>query len=331
MMGAWKEKRPTLKTISELCGLAVPTVSRALHDAPDISEKTKLRVKEVARRVGYVPDGAGLRLRTGKTQVVALVMETSQAVQDQMSVVISNIATVLSEKHYSLIVTPQIPGQNPLVALRKIVEGKLADCVILNRTEPEDPRVEYLMLRKFPFVTHGRTVWESRHAYLDYDNTRFAHMCVDRLIAAGRSQLALLAPRPNHFFARELIEGSAERAKACNIPIEIVENVTSDDEPDCVQREMSEYLRQRPDLDGLICPSMTSAYSALCAIERSGRKVGEDIDICSKDIDPFYSIHRPEILTFPEDVVATGQFLAEAAIHAVKSPDAPPMQRILYS
>ena len=53
---------------------AVPTVSRALNDAPDIGEATKRRVQELAEKIGYRPNRAGLRLRTGKTNVIALVL-----------------------------------------------------------------------------------------------------------------------------------------------------------------------------------------------------------------------------------------------------------------
>jgi LacI family transcriptional regulator len=45
-------ERPTLKTIARLAGLAVPTVSSALSDAPDIGEDTKRRVKEIALQIG---------------------------------------------------------------------------------------------------------------------------------------------------------------------------------------------------------------------------------------------------------------------------------------
>lgn len=38
--------KPTLKTISELSGLAITTVSRALSNAPDISISTKEKVKK---------------------------------------------------------------------------------------------------------------------------------------------------------------------------------------------------------------------------------------------------------------------------------------------
>ena len=54
-------KPPTLKTIAALSGLAVPTVSRALSDAPDIGTKTKERIRQIARDIGYVPNRAGVR------------------------------------------------------------------------------------------------------------------------------------------------------------------------------------------------------------------------------------------------------------------------------
>ncbi|MEL6809546.1 MAG: LacI family DNA-binding transcriptional regulator, partial [Pseudomonadota bacterium] len=62
-------ERPTLKTIARLSGLAVPTVSRALSDAPDIGKDTKRRIRDIAKRIGYRPNRAGVRLRTGRTNV----------------------------------------------------------------------------------------------------------------------------------------------------------------------------------------------------------------------------------------------------------------------
>ena len=47
------EKRPTLKTIGQLAGLSHVAVSKALRDAPDISEATKARVKKIAEELGY--------------------------------------------------------------------------------------------------------------------------------------------------------------------------------------------------------------------------------------------------------------------------------------
>ena len=49
-------KQPTLKMIAERTGYAVTTVSKALHDAPNIGAKTKKYIQDVAKEVGYQPD-----------------------------------------------------------------------------------------------------------------------------------------------------------------------------------------------------------------------------------------------------------------------------------
>ena len=77
--------RPTLKTIAAETGLAIATVSRALKDASDIGEDTKKRVRETAERLGYRPNRAGVRLRTGKTNVIALVLSTEADVMNHTS------------------------------------------------------------------------------------------------------------------------------------------------------------------------------------------------------------------------------------------------------
>ncbi len=66
--GGADARRPTLKTIAYMTGLGVTTVSRALHDAPDIGQATKERVRLVAKQIGYRPNRAGVRLRTGQDQ-----------------------------------------------------------------------------------------------------------------------------------------------------------------------------------------------------------------------------------------------------------------------
>jgi LacI family transcriptional regulator len=134
-------ERPTLKTISRLTGLAVATVSRALHDAPDIGEATKRRVQEMADLVGYRPNRAGVRLRTGKTNVISLVLSTDHDVMNHTARLISSVAGALRDSPYHLIVTPYFPAEDPMAPVRYIVETQSADAVILNQIQPRDPRV----------------------------------------------------------------------------------------------------------------------------------------------------------------------------------------------
>ena len=98
--GCTEGERPTLKTISRITGLAVTTVSRALHDAPDIGSGTKKRVQETAIRIGYRPNRAGVRLRTGKTNVISLVLSTDHDVMNNTARLISSIAGTLHGTTY---------------------------------------------------------------------------------------------------------------------------------------------------------------------------------------------------------------------------------------
>src|SRR3546814_14680330 len=66
--------KPTLKTLAELTGLAVTTVSRALADAPQIALDTRKRVRRAAEAIGHMPDRAAHRRRTGSTNVITLVL-----------------------------------------------------------------------------------------------------------------------------------------------------------------------------------------------------------------------------------------------------------------
>lgn len=68
--------RATLAGIAEQAGVSVATVSYVLNDKPNgrIPEATKLRVREIAHQLGYVPNVAAQTLRTGKSRVVLVII-----------------------------------------------------------------------------------------------------------------------------------------------------------------------------------------------------------------------------------------------------------------
>ncbi len=64
----------TLKKISQVLGLSISTVSRALKNHPDISEKTKKKVIELADTLEYEPNANAINLRTSKSNVFGLIV-----------------------------------------------------------------------------------------------------------------------------------------------------------------------------------------------------------------------------------------------------------------
>jgi LacI family transcriptional regulator len=69
-------QQSTLKKLSEVLGLSISTVSRALKDHPDISEKTKTKVKELAVAMEYEPNSYAVQLRTKHNNVLGILVPT---------------------------------------------------------------------------------------------------------------------------------------------------------------------------------------------------------------------------------------------------------------
>lgn len=311
-------ERPTLKTIAAETGLAVATVSRALKDAPDIGEETKRRVRETAERLGYRPNRAGVRLRTGKTNVIALVLSTEADMMNHTSRLIYSIANVLRGTAYHLVVMPFFPDQDPMEPIRYIVETESADGVILNQTRPDDPRVRFMAERHFPFATHGRTEMGIEHPYFDYDNEAYARVGVRALAQRGRRNLLLVAPPLAHNYAQHMVTGFRDEAARLGLAAEVMEDVTSDSGATLTEGALMRRMAQAPVPDGVILGSTTSAMGAVSAAELSGLRLGRDIDMVAKEAIPFLQRFRREMIAVHEDVGRAGDFLARAVVAAIE-------------
>lgn len=321
-------KRPTLKTISDLSGMAVPTVSRALNDAPDIGQKTKDKVQRIAREIGYVPNRAGVRLKTGKTNVISLILSTEHEVMNHTARLISSVAGSLKKTRYHLNITPYFPAEGLMAPIRYVVETNSADAVIINQTEAQDPRVQYMLERGFPFATHGRTNWRDQHPYFDFNNHEFARLAIDRLVAAGRRKILLINPPDHHLYAQHIAAGAKDAGAQAGIELITMADATSDSPLPVIRAATTAALAKDPQLDGMICASTTAAMAGVTALEQTGRVLGRDFDVVGKEGVPFLTLFRPAMLAVTEDVIKAGDFLARAAIQAVEAPDKPPLQHV---
>ncbi|MGL6208431.1 MAG: LacI family transcriptional regulator [Paracoccaceae bacterium] len=316
-------ERPTLKTIALETGLAVATVSRALKDAPDIGIETKRRVREAATRLGYRPNRAGVRLRTGKTNVIALVLSTETDVMNHTSRLIYSIAAALRGTAYHLVVMPYFPDQDPLEPVRYLVETESADGLVLNQTLPDDPRIRYMAQRGFPFATHGRTEMGIDHPYFDFDNRAYSELAVQALLARGRKRLFLLAPPLAQTYAGHMVAGFAEEVARHHAGHEITDAVTSDSGSMRIEEAVFQRFAQPAPPDGIVVGSTTAAMAAVAGAERAGFQIGRDFDLVAKEAIPFLHQFRRDIIVMHEDVGRAGAFLAQALVAAIerRTPD----------
>jgi LacI family transcriptional regulator len=318
--------KPTLKTIAKLSGLAVPTVSRALSDAPDISAKSKDKVRKIAAEIGYVPNRAGVRLRTGRTNVISLVISSEDEIMNMTARLTASIAKGLTGTPYHLNMTHFFPGEDPLTPIKYIVETGSADAVIFNAVQPGDPRVAYLTGKGFPFAMHGRSKLSEAQAYFDYDNAAFAQLAIRTLVSRGRRQILLIPPPFTQFYSQEIVKGAKAACDETATTLTIANGVTSDSTIEDVLEFTTSTLAANPNIDGIVTAAPNAAMAATAGLERNGRIIGQDIDIVAKDAITFLKLFRNEMIIIREDVAQAGEFLAKSALHAIRAPTEPRMR-----
>jgi LacI family transcriptional regulator len=71
-----RNKRVTIVTIAEACGITDGTVSRALRNDPRVRPETRAKVLEVARRLGYRPHLQARALKLGRTGLIAVISDS---------------------------------------------------------------------------------------------------------------------------------------------------------------------------------------------------------------------------------------------------------------
>ncbi|WP_027489149.1 LacI family transcriptional regulator [Allorhizobium undicola] len=320
-------ERPTLKTIAFMTGLGITTVSRALKDAPDIGADTKERVRMVARQVGYQPNRAGVRLRTGKTNVIALVLSIDEEIMGFSSQIIFGISEVLSGTPYHVVVTPHAHSKDPMLPVQYILETGSADGVIISRTEPDDPRVRLLAERKMPFATHGRTACGIAHPYHDYDNEAFAREAVERLARRGRKRIALLAPPEKLTYYRHTRDGFIHGLRAHGLN-EVPLAINIDASLEEVKHAVQQMMRAADAPDAIISSASSTTIAINAGIEAAGMKVGTDVDLVSKQSVPILNWIVPDLIAATEDFREAGRELASAVIASIEGVSAEKLQSI---
>ncbi len=339
-------KRPTLKTIATIANLGVTTVSRALKDGPEIGEATKERVRRIAREVGYRPDRAGVRLRTGKTNVISLILNPHEEVFSYGTSMIFGMSQALRDTPYHLVVTPHFLENDSMEPLRYIIETGAADGLILSQTEPQDKRIRYLLEMDFPFVSHGRTELATPHPFHDFDNHAFAVAAVERLVARGRRNLAVLAPPAQYTFYHHMITGVERAAHRCGATIVPTPGLDTRSAPADIRRMVGQLMegtntksssrrrgkaagaRGAGAINGFICGGDISALALMAGLGDAGVAVGRDVDVVAKQTSSVLDHITPAIDTIFEDFITTGHILANYLVRRIAGEAVESLQSI---
>ena len=195
-------RRPTIRDVASAVGVSVTTVSHALNDKGRVDASTRERVRTTADRLGYRPDRTALRLRSGRSGTLALLLPSVEP-DDELGALeyylhLAGAATRAAfAAGHPVLLTPPLATADDLHDLG--VDGGIV-CDPLR----EDQRVTFFETLGLPVVTIERDLgYPDRPWVVRADNEGNTRALLDHLAAGGAERIALLVASGGWGWAEE--------------------------------------------------------------------------------------------------------------------------------
>ena len=281
-------KKVTLTDIAKKCRCSVNTVSHALNDKDDISEKTKELIKKTADEMGYIGNSSASFLRSGKSKSVALIV--SDISNPHFSIIIKEIEGKLRKKGYTaFVLNTDEDEQTEYKAIKSALE-KNVDGVLLCPVQKTQKNVEFLEKTEVPFVLFGRRFENRNWDYVVCDDENGGYVAAKELIEMGHKKILYLGGPEYISSSRERVTG-IKRAFDENKDKELilcekrVPAVFLGDE-----NALVELLEDYKDCTAIIAFSDMIALEVCHALKIMKKRVPEDVSVLGFDniVSKFY-------------------------------------------
>ena len=151
-------KKPSIDDIARSLGVSKTLVSMVINNKTEkygISEKTRKKVEDKIAEMGFMPNKAARRLRTGKSFLIGVI------VPDISNPFYSKIIRIIEDK-------AQLEGYNPMICssdedsekevnlIKMLVDSQQVDGLILSSTLKTAGELEFLPHSPFPCVLIDR-------------------------------------------------------------------------------------------------------------------------------------------------------------------------------
>jgi DNA-binding LacI/PurR family transcriptional regulator len=315
------KKRVTSHDIATRAGVSRTTVSFVLNNTlgTNISTKTRQRVLEVARELGYVPNSAARMLVSGKSHTLGLVLSTGNLVQVDAFIpgLIFGITNVCNAHGYKLLVESIEQGgsANPYLDL---AHSKRIDALIVINPKASDQGLLELIKMQFPLVIFG-SLDQPQENSVSTRNRDAATEATNHLLKLGHQRLAHISYAPFEFRgALDRLAGFRAALESHGLPIEDRFVVEGAFDSESGFQAMRKLLKRKTHPTALFAGNDTIAIGAMAAIRDAGLSVPHDIAVVGFDDLPFAAYVSPRLTTIRSHATEQGEHAARAAIELLE-------------
>ncbi len=276
------EKKPTIKTIAQIAGVSHVTVSKALRDAPDISEQTKFRIIHIAKEIGYTPNVAARNLSTNKSATIGMIVP-AMGENTAYNVIFNEISSVAAENGYCVMLGSSHRDIELEKKHCKMMVGNRVGALMVASCTSDISHIKDICKNMMPVLFIGGKTNPNEKYSLLCDYSYSATLAVEHLYNLGHRDIAFFAYGPDNLTIRQKEEGFINEMAKRGLPPKIFK-VGHASNTLVAGMKLTEQLITNNNLPTAVwCASDLMAIGVLNALKAHGLSVPEDISIIGHD------------------------------------------------
>jgi LacI family transcriptional regulator len=320
--GDLKKSMVTIYDIAKKTGYSVTTVSKALNNYTDISQKAKDKIMAAVQESGYLPNSHAQSLSTKKSWTIGVVFSEILEVGMKhpfFNEVIESFRKYAEKEGYDLIfVSRNLRSKN--TSYLEHFQYRGVDGVVVICSDYEDEQVRQLMDSDLPLVVIDMNNENTSVVYSD--NCEGAKLAVEYLYSLGHRKIATIAGHQQTFAGMERLRGFQQAMNDFGLPVNdefiIHGGFFSVEEG---YKAMQQLLNASVMPTAVFAAGDHMAVGAIQAIRDRGLHVPEDISIIGFDDIDLAKYMTPALTTVRQDKELIGEKSAEKLIEQINQKE----------
>ena len=319
--------RITLKDIARESGYSINTVSHALNGKDDISPETKEKIKNIAEKLGYIPNTSASYLRSGKSRTVAVIV--GDISNPHFSIVCKEIEKFMQDFGYTIIIFNTDENQEKEMNAVTTALGKNVDGVIICPSQQSEESVRMLKKSGIPFALLGRYFPNFESDFVICDDVNGGYVAARHLLEGGHKNIMFVNGAEYVSSSRERLDG-IRRAMGeydLTLPDESVINLSLQTAQD--HAIIKNAVLENKDCTAIIAFSDMVAWEVISVLGSLNIKCPHDISVVGFDNIQSRYVFPVELTTVSTLKATMAQIAVEILISRMRSPAAPPQTVVL--
>ena len=317
------EERVTIRRLAEASGVSIGTVSRALNGYTDVRAETRERIMRLARELDYTPAAAARSLKTQRSHVIGVFLETGEGHPDLQHPffheVLVGLKNAIGSSGYDLLL---FAAENPGNGYGK--HSYLKRCrhhnvegVVLMGIDPEDDEVRRLVRSDLPTVGVDVAFDGPATAFVISDNEDGGSRAVRHFHSLGHRRIAtitgLLETRPG----AERLRGYRRALQSCGLAYRDEYVAYGDFYAESGRLAMAGLLALDEPPTAVFAASDMMALGAIRAAGDAGLGVPVDVSVIGFDDMQLAGHMNPPLTTIRQDKAGLGAAAGSALVRLI--------------